>query len=58
MAGAGGAKRNQIIATHQAGGLLKFFQAELANHGLGKGVDDRHDESFVRAKACLGKNPR
>ena len=54
MAGTGGAKRDQVVAAHQAGGLFKFFQAELANYGIGEGVDDRHDESFVRAEACLG----
>jgi hypothetical protein len=58
MAGAGGAKRNQVIAAHQAGGLLKFFQAELANYGFRERVDDRHDESFVPVKARLNVRTR
>ncbi len=43
VAGAGGAKRHQVVAAHQAGSLLQFLKGEIANYGFGKGVANRHD---------------
>ena len=42
VAGAGGAQRHQVVAAHQPGGLLKFFEGKLADHSFGERIDDRH----------------
>ena len=40
VAGAGGAKRHQVVTAHQAGGLLKFIKGKIANYSFG----ERHCE--------------
>jgi hypothetical protein len=60
MAGAGGAESYQVVAAHQAGGLLKFIERKVADNSFGESVTKRHDESFARVNASAPglANPR
>ena len=57
MAGAGGAKRDQVIAAHQAGGMFEFFDGEIANNGFRESVDEEAWHSLAgqdnRSGVCM-----
>ena len=48
MSGAGGAQRYQIVAAHQACGLLSFFMENSRTTALERESTIGMDESFVR----------
>ena len=51
VAGAGGAERHQVVAAHQAGGLLQFFDGEIAHHRFREGVYHRHGNSLANSNS-------
>src|SRR5271157_6140333 len=44
-----GAQCHQVVAAHQAGSLLEFFNGKIADNGFRETIHERHVASFLRA---------